>query len=196
MQMEQISLTWSVINDEKAALTFFKELDQKEKSFNLNFQKSDGFEAGFKESFTNFKNDSDLKWDQVQPLVICWSLRLNLNKPIKDILIDKTDSISASYEQYMKEEDHFDYSLIDEIVNRLKELIIEVYETHIPFNFNELFETFFDQEESFGFDLYQLNATNTSEDEIFIIDVDSAQSNGVFPLIIDEVVKRIKLRRR
>ena len=123
-------------------------------------------------------------------------MRLDLNKPIKDILIDRTDSISASYEQYMKEEDHFDYSLVDEIVNRLKELIIEVYETHIPFNFNELFEAFLDQEETFGFDLYQLNATATSEDETFIIDVESAQNNGVFPLIVDEVVKRIKLRRR
>ena len=194
--MEQINLTWSVINDEKTALTFFKELDQKEKSFNLNFQKSAGFEATFKERFVNFKNDADLKWDQAQPLVICWSLRLDLNKPIKDILIDRTDSISASYEQYMKEEDHFDYSLVDEIVNRLKELIIAVYETHIPFNFNELFEAFLDQEETFGFDLYQLNATATSEDETFIIDVESAQNNGVFPLIVDEVVKRIKLRRR
>lgn len=194
--MEQINLTWSVINDEKTALTFFKELDQKEKSFNLNFQKSVGFEATFKERFVSFKNDADLKWDQAQPLVICWSLRLDLNKPIKDILIDRTDSISASYEQYMKEEDHFDYSLVDEIVNRLKELIIEVYETHIPFNFNELFEAFLDQEETFGFDLYQLNATTTSEDETFIIDVESAQNNGVFPLIVDEVVKRIKLRRR
>gem|GEM_PF-1053856 len=60
-----------MINDEKTALTFFKELDQKEKSFNLNFQKSDGFEATFKARFVSFKNDVDLKWDQTQPLVIC-----------------------------------------------------------------------------------------------------------------------------
>lgn len=111
-------------------------------------------------------------------------------------MIDKNDSINKSYQEYMKHEDHFDYSLIDEIVNRLKELIIEVYETQIPFNFNELFETFFDCGETFGFDLYQLNAVNSSEGQTFIIDVNSAEKNGIFQNIEAEVIKRVKLRRR
>ncbi|ATG97252.1 hypothetical protein [Mesoplasma lactucae] len=195
-QQKPITLTYSTIPDEKDALDLFKHLDKVEKDMNKDFNKEEGFEAIFREKYQPFKEDKDLQWSEEQPLVIRWSLRMSLEKPIKDIMIDKTDSINQSYEEYMKTEDHFDYTLIDEIVNRLKDLVIDVYEKHIPFSFNELFEAFREDQSSFGFDLYQLNAVKTSEGHIFIIDTKSAEDNGILQQICEEVPNRIKLRRR
>lgn len=69
--MEHIVLNWSRIENEKEALSFFKELDQQEKTLNPDYQKANGFEADFRDKFAVFKEDKDLSWNQAQPLVIC-----------------------------------------------------------------------------------------------------------------------------
>lgn len=194
MTNKMINLDW----------TFFSNADDARKAI-TNLQNEDDIKGdesadlidAFDTDFSSFEKDNDLKWDQESPLMIKWTVTIDASKDIADVVIDNKYSVMKNWEENqsapMDDEAPYHYTINEEIINSIREVLIEEYQKEIPFDFNEIFTVFVDNETEFGFEVYQLNATDT-DGEVHIIDAATAVESGVFDKIKSGLQNRVTIK--